>query len=208
MREVDFRYLQSALASLNSSTDLVLANGWVQAVLSHQCSPYVSRRQVRFGPALRPLGADVLLAANYRKILLVGVSAEAVENAAETIGRDGRPFEDSQLGWDGPWADWVCEPVPPTLNLLQGILRSASDYGLIDSDWLRRPLIYTAWLVPVVMEWDDLGRPVFSWPDPPSEPDPELVNQDPPWRSDSPPGDGRVASCRLGPHGPTKVEEG
>src|SRR5690606_19679026 len=102
MREVDFRYLQSALESLNSSTDLVLANGRVQAVLSNHCSAYVSGRQVRFGPALRPLGADVLLAANYGMIRLVGLSEEAVEQAAEAAGRSGRPFEDSQLGWDGP----------------------------------------------------------------------------------------------------------
>src|SRR5690554_5410257 len=115
MREVDFRYLQSALESLNSSTDLVLANGWVQAVLSHQCSTYVSHRQVRFDPVPRPLGADVLLVVNYRKILLAGLSEETVRQAAEAVGRAGRPFPDSQLGWDGPWADWVCESVPPTL---------------------------------------------------------------------------------------------
>lgn len=174
MREVDFRYLQSALESLNSSTDLVLANGRVQAVLSHQCSPYVSRRQVRFGPALRPLGADVLLVANYRKILLVGLSEEAVEQAAEAVGRSGRPFEDSQLGWDGPRADWVCEPVPPTLKLLYGILKYAHDYGLISPEWLGAPLLYVAWLVPVVVDWDEDGRPVFDWPDHPAETEQDL----------------------------------
>lgn len=175
MREVDFRYLQSALESLNSSTDLVLANGRVQAVLSHQCSPYVSRRQVRFEMVPPPLGelGNVLLAMNYRKILIIGYTEDDVRQVTETIGRDGRPFEDSQIGWDGPWADWVCEPVPPTLHLLQGLLRVANDYGLVDLDWLRRPLIYTAWLVPIVMEWDENGRPVFSWPERPSEPEVE-----------------------------------
>jgi len=171
MREVDFRYLTSALESLNSSTDLVLVRGQVQVVLSHQCSPYVSHRQVRFEivpPTLGDLG-DTLLAVNYRKVLVVGRTEDDVRQMTETIGRDGRPYPGETIGWDGPWADWVCEPVPPTLHLLQGILRLASEYGLIDSDWLRRPLIYAAWLVPVVMEWDDLGRPVFSWPDRPSE---------------------------------------
>src|SRR5690606_11009354 len=132
MREVDFRYLRSALESLNSSTDLVQVRGQVQVVLSHQCSPYVSRRQVRFDLAPQPLGDDVLLAANYRKILIVGRTEGDVRQATEAIGRDGRPFEDSQLGWDGPWADWVWEPVPPTLKLLRGILRCAHDYGLVD----------------------------------------------------------------------------
>src|SRR5690606_4921113 len=121
MREVDFLYLRSALESLNSSTDLVLARGQVQVVLSHQCSPYLSRRQVNFGVVSQPLGDDVLLAANYRKILIVGRTEGDVRQATEVIGRDGRPFEDSQLGWDGPWADWVCEPIPPTLKLLHGI---------------------------------------------------------------------------------------
>src|SRR5690606_2657361 len=104
-----------------------------------------------------------------RKILVFGRTEGDVRQVAETIGREGRPFEDCQFGWDGPFAQWVCEPVPPTLNLLRGILRVANDYGLVDLDWLGRPLIYTAWLVPVVMEWDEDGRPVFSWPDPPSE---------------------------------------
>ena len=176
MREVDFRYLQSALASLNSSTDLVLARGQVQVTLSRQCSPYASHRQVRFDLAPQPLGADVLLAANYRKVLLVGVLAEAVEHAAETIGRDGRPFGDSGPGWDGPWSQWVSESVPPTLTLLHGILRRASEYGLVGREWMEAPLLHAAWLVPVVMEWDENGRPVFSWPDRPSEPEPADQN--------------------------------
>jgi len=108
------------------------------------------------------------------------MSAEAVEHAAETIGRDGRPFEDSRLGWDGPWADWVCEPVPPTLHLLQGLLRFAGEYGLVGREWMEVPLLYVAWLVPVVMEWDEDGRPVFSWPDRPSEPESEPADQDSP----------------------------
>lgn len=33
MREVDFKYLRSALQSLNSSTDLVLAHGYVKLTL-------------------------------------------------------------------------------------------------------------------------------------------------------------------------------
>src|SRR5690606_41810216 len=97
MREVDFRYLQSALESLSSSTDLVLERGRVRAVLSRQASPYASRRQVRFDLALQPLGDDVLLAANYRKILVVGRTEDDVQRATEAVGRDGRPFEDSQL---------------------------------------------------------------------------------------------------------------
>src|SRR5690606_12793434 len=113
MREVDFRYLRSALESLNSSTDLVLANGWVKVTLSRQCSPYVSRRGVAY-EQIAPIAPEgVIVAANFRKILVVGWTEDAVKQATETIGRDGRPFEDSQLGWDGPWADWVCEPVPP-----------------------------------------------------------------------------------------------
>lgn len=175
MREVDFRYLQSALQSLNSSTDLVLANGWVKLTLSRQCSPYASRRGVAY-EQIAPIAPGVLVAVNFRNILLAGLSGETVEQAAEDIGRDGRPFEDSQLGWDGPLADWVCEPVPPTLKLLHGILWCASEYGLINSEWLGAPLLYAAWLVPVVTEWDEDGRPVFSWPDP-SEPEPEPVDQ-------------------------------
>jgi len=119
----------------------------------------------------RPLG-DVLLVANYRKVLLAGISEDAVRQAAEAIP-DGRPFEDSQLGWDGPFAKWVWDLVPPTLPMLHGFLCLARDYGIISHDWLERPLLYAAWLVPVVVDWDELGRPIFSWPDRPSEPDPE-----------------------------------
>src|SRR5690606_21617415 len=173
MREVDFRYLRSTLESLSASTDLVLERGRVRAVLSRQASPYVSHRRVRFEMAPQPLGDDVLLAANYRKVLVVGVSPEAVAQTAEAIGRDGRPFKDSLIGWDGPWAAWVCEPVPPTLPMLHGLLCLSRDYGLVDPDWLERPLLHAAWLVPVVMDWDERGRPVFSWPDRPSEPESE-----------------------------------
>ncbi len=176
MREVDFRYLQSALMSLKSSTDLVLVRGHIQAVLSRQASPYASHRQVRFDLVPQPLGADVLLAANYRKILLVGLFEEAVAQAAEAVGQAGRPFEGSQLGWDGPWAQWVSEPVPPTLKLLHGILRCAHDYGLVGSDWLESPLLHVAWLVPVVMEWDEDERPIFSWPERSAESEPEPVD--------------------------------
>src|SRR5690606_35684774 len=118
------------------------------------------------------LGDDVLLVANYRKVLLVGVSAKAVEHAAETIGQEGRPFEDSQLGWDGPWADWCTEPVPSGMQQLRGLIRIAHEYGIVDYDWMTLPLLYVAWLVPVVMEWDELGRPVFSWPERFTEPEP------------------------------------
>ena len=161
--------MQSALKSLNSSTYLVLVRGRVQAVLSHQCSPYVSHRRVRFEvvppPLVEDLGNDSLLVMNYRRILVIGRTEGDVWQATEDIGRDGRPFPDSQLGWDGPWADWVCEPVPPTLKLLHGILKCAYDYGLISPEWLGAPLLYVAWLVPVVVEWDENGRPVFDWPD-------------------------------------------
>ena len=177
MREVDFRYLRSTLESLSTSTDLVLARGRAQVTLSRQCSPYLSRRQVNFGEVPQPLEADVLLAANYRKTLLVGLFEGAVAQAAEAVGQAGRPFEGSQLGWDGPWAQWVSEPVPSTLELLHGILRCASDYGVIGSEWLESPLLYAAWLVPVVMEWDEDGRPVFSWPERPAESEPEPVDQ-------------------------------
>jgi len=177
MREVDFRYLQSALESLNSSTDLVLVRGCVRATLSRQCSPYVSRRGVAYDQIAPIAPTDVLVVANFRNILLVGLSEDVAERATEAIGRDGRPFEDSQFGWDGPWADWVCEPVPPTLHLLQGLLRCAHDYGLVDPEWLGRALLHVAWLVPVVAEWDEDGRPVFSWLGPPSEPESEPVGQ-------------------------------
>jgi len=176
MREVDFRHLQSALESLNSSTDLVLVRGPIMAVLAHQASPYTSHRRVRFEmvpPPLGDLGSDSLLVMNYRKLLVIGHTEGDVRQVTEAVGRDGRPFEGSQLGWDGPWAEWVCEPVPSTLHLLQGLLRVANDYGLVDLNWLGRPLIYTAWLVPIVMEWDEDGRPVFSWPDRSSEPEVE-----------------------------------
>src|SRR5690606_23713448 len=89
MREVDFRYLRSALESLSASTDLVLARGRVRAVLSRQASPYASRRGVRFELVHEPPDGDVLLAANYRKILVVGRTEDAVRQAAEAIGRAG-----------------------------------------------------------------------------------------------------------------------
>ena len=179
MREVDFRYLQSALESLNSSTDLVLARGRVQVTLSRQCSPYVSHRQVRFGLTPQPLGDNnVLLAANYRKVLLVGLTEDSVRQTAEAIGREGRPFSDSLLGWDGPWAQWVSEPVPPTLKLLHGILQCASEYGLVDREWEEAPLLHAAWLVPVVIEWDEDGRPVFHWPAQSTETESEPAGQD------------------------------
>ena len=165
MREVDFLYLRSALKSLNSSTDLVLAHGYVKMTLSRQCSPYASRRGLAYEQIAPIAPVGVLVCANYRNILLVGLSGETVACATEAIGRAGRPFEDSQLGWDGPWADWVCEPVPPTLKLLHGILWCASEYGLVGREWMEAPLLYAAWLVPVVIEWDEDGRPVFSWPD-------------------------------------------
>src|SRR5690606_2089469 len=151
MREVDFRYLRSAVESLSSSTDLVLVRGQVKATFAHQASPYASHRQVRFGIVVPPWDENVLLAANFRKILVVGLTEDAVKQATETIGRDGRPFEDSQLGWDGPWADWVHEPVPSTLHLLQGPLRFASDYGLVEPVRLRVPLLPAARLYPHVM---------------------------------------------------------
>ena len=173
MREVDFRYLRSALESLNSSTDLVLVRGYVRVTLSRQCSPYVSRRGVTYDQIAPIAPEGVLVAANYRKILLVGMSEDATEQATETV----RPFEDSPFGWDGPLADWVCEPVPTALKLLHGILKCAHDYGLIDSSWLQEPLLYAAWLVPIVTEWDEDGRPVFSWPDHSSEPESEPVGQ-------------------------------
>ena len=169
MREVDFRYLRAALESLNTSTDLVLERGMVRVTLSHQCSPYISHRQVRFEMVSRPLG-DVLLVVNYRKILLVGLTADPVAQAAETIGRDGRPFDGSQLGWDGPWARWVVEPVSSGLPMLQGLIRAAHEYGLVGREWMETPILHVAFLVPVVLEWDEDGRPIFDWPDRPAEP--------------------------------------
>lgn len=176
MREVEFRYLQRTLESLNASTDLVLVQGRIMAVLAHQASPYVSHRQVRFDLIPQPLGDNVLMAANYRKVLLAALTEDAVRRAAEAIGADGRPFEGSLLGWDGPWAQWVSEPVPSTLKLLRGVLKCAHDYGLVGSEWLEAPLVYTAWLVPVVVAWDDYGRPVFDWPVQSTESEP--VGQD------------------------------
>lgn len=176
MREVDFRYLRSALQSLNSSTDLVLAHGYVQLTLAHQCSPYASRRWLSYEPIAPIAPVGVLVCANYRNILLVGMYEETVKQATEDVGRDGRPFENSQLGWDGPLANWLCEPVPPTLRLLQGLLQLAGDHGLITPEWMGAPLLYAAWLVPVVIEWDQDGRPVFSWPDS-GEPESEPVDQ-------------------------------
>src|SRR5690606_41324969 len=108
MREVDFRYLQWALESLNASTDLVLARGRVQVTLSRRGSPYASHREVHFDSAPlplgapRPQGADVLLAANYRNTLLAGLVAKEVKQAAEAAGRDRRPLEDGRFGWYGP----------------------------------------------------------------------------------------------------------
>lgn len=178
MREVDFRYLQTALESLNATTDVVLANGGVKVALSRLCSPYVSRREVTY-EQIAPIAPEgVIVAANFRKILLMGLSAEAVKQAAEAIGRDGRPFEDSQLGWNGPRAAWVCEPVPPTLSLFRRLLGFARKYGLAETVWLRRPLLHVAWLVPVVVDWDENGRPVFEWPDRPSEPESEPADQE------------------------------
>lgn len=170
MREVDFRYLQGTLESLNATTDLVLARGKVQVTLSRQCSPYVSHREVHFD--LTPpylVSDDVLLVANYRKIMVGGLTKDVVKQAAEAIGREGRPFEGDQLGWNGPRAEWVCEPVPSGLSLLRGIILVAHRYGLVCRAWLERPLIYAAWLVPVVVDWDENGRPVFDWPDRPAE---------------------------------------
>src|SRR5690606_5392811 len=186
MREVDFRYLQWALESLNASTDLVLARGRVQVTLSRRGSPYASHREVHFDwaplplGAPRPQGADVLLAANYRNILLVGLVAKEVKQAAEAIGRDCRPFEAGQFGWNGPRAAWVSEPVPSGLPLLRGIVRIANRYGLVCRAWLDMPLVHAAWLVPVVVDWDENGRPVFDWPDRPakSETESEPVSQD------------------------------
>src|SRR5690606_14696879 len=126
MREVDFNYLRSALESLNSSTDLVLERGMGRVTLSHQCSPYISQRPVRFVVVSRSL-AGVLRVVSYRKILLAGLTADAVAQAAETIGRAGRPFDGSQLGLDRPWARGVGEPVSSGLPMLHGLIRAA--YG-------------------------------------------------------------------------------
>ena len=176
MREVDFRHLQSALLSLSASTDLVLARGQVKATWSRRCSPYTSHRRVRFDVLERPLG-DALLVANYRKVVVVSLTEDAARQAAEAIP-DGHPFEGHSLGWDDPFAKWVCEAVPSVLPMLHGLVCIGRDYGLISPDWLERPLLYTAWLVPVVVDWDELGRPVFSWPDRPAESESEPVDPD------------------------------
>src|SRR5690606_32920242 len=158
-----------------------LARGRVQVTLSRRGSPYTSHREVHFGWAPLPLGApqppgaDVLLAADYRKILLVGLTAKEVERATEIIGRAGRPFEDGQFGWSGPRAAWVSEPVPSGLQMLQSIIRVAHKYGLVCRAWLEMPLIHAAWLVPVVVDWDENGRPIFEWPDRPAESETECV---------------------------------
>src|SRR5690606_30917443 len=177
MREVDFRYLKAALESLSSSTDLVLARGQVRAVLSRQASPYASHRGVRFELVHEPPDGDVLLAANQRKILLVGCTERDVWRAADAIGRDGRPYPGETIGWDGPWADWCIAPVPSGVRQLRGLVRVSHEYGIVDYDWMTLPLLHVAFLVPVVMEWDENGRPVFSWPDRPSEPESERVDQ-------------------------------
>jgi len=174
MREVDFRYLQSALESLNSSTDLVLVRRGVQVTLSHQNSPYVSHRELRFELVPPPAGDDVLLLVNGRKVLIVSRTEDAARQATETIGRDGRPIGDSRLGWDGPWADWVVEAVPGRMPRLRMLVQLAHDYGLVEDDWLGMPLLYAGWLVPVVMAWDELGKPIFSWPDEDESPAPAV----------------------------------
>src|SRR5690606_15183605 len=127
--------------------------------------------------APQPQGADVLLAANHRNILLVGLTRKEVERATEIIGRTGRPFEDGQFGWNGPRAEWVREPVPSGLPLLRGIVRIASKYGLVCSAWVDMPLVHAAWLVPVVVDWDENGRPVFDWPDRPADPEAEAESE-------------------------------
>src|SRR5690606_5907917 len=127
--------------------------------------------------APQPQGADVLLAANSHKLLLVGLTKKEVERATEIIGRAGRPFEDGQFGWHGPRAEWVREPVPSGLPLLRGIVRIANRYGLVCRAWVDMPLVHAAWLVPVVVDWDENGRPVFEWPDRPSEPESETESE-------------------------------
>lgn len=164
MREVDFRHLKAALDSLSSSTDLVLARGRVRVVLSQQASPYASHRGVRFELVHEPPDGDVLLVANQRKILLVGRAEGDVWQATKAVGRDGRPYSGETTGWDGPCADWCIAPVPSGIWQLRGLIRVAHEYGLVDYDWMMPPLLYAAWLVPVVMEWDEDGRPVFDWP--------------------------------------------
>jgi len=167
MREVDFRYLRAALESLNSSTDLVLANGRVKATLSRQLSPYASRRGVVY-EQIEPIAEGALLAANYRYVVAISPSLHRVQEATE---RGPRPFDDA-LGWDGPRAWWVVERVPVTL--LRSIIETARTYGLVGRDeWTEPSLLYTAWLVPVVVGWDEDGRPIFDWPERSAAPDPE-----------------------------------
>lgn len=158
MREVDFRYLKSALESLSASSDLVLANGWVKVTLSRQGSPYVSRRGVKYEQIAPVAPEGVIVAANYCRLLVVGPNQNAVQEATE---RGPRPFDDSLLGWDGPRAKWVVERVPATL--LRSILEVSRDYGLLDMD-MKQPTLWAAWLVPVVVAWDEDGHPVFDWP--------------------------------------------
>lgn len=178
MREVDFRHLKAALESLSSSTDLVLEQARVRAILSHQASPYVSHREIRFELVTQPLEGNTLLVANRRKILLVGLAEGDVRRAADAIGRDGRPYPGETIGWDGPWANWCIASVPSGIRQLRGLIRVAHEYGLVDYDWMTSPLLYAAWLVPVVVEWDEDGRPVFSWPERFTEPESEPVDQD------------------------------
>src|SRR5690606_15692814 len=96
MREVDFRYLKSALESLSASSDLVLANGWVKVTLSRQGSPDVSRRGVKYERIAPVAPEGVIVAANYCRLLVVGPNQNAVQEATE---RGPRPFDDSLLGW-------------------------------------------------------------------------------------------------------------
>src|SRR5690606_5755657 len=169
MREVDFRYLRSALESLNSSTDLVLANGRVKATLSRQLSPYAARRGVLY-EQIEPIAEGALLAANRRYVVAISPSPHRVQ---EVTKRGPRPFDDDDaLGWDGPRAWWVVELVPVTL--LRSIIETARTYGLVGrEEGTDPPLLYPAWLVPVVVGWDEDGRPIFDWPERSAAPDPE-----------------------------------
>lgn len=159
MREVDFRHLKATLESLSASSDLVLANGWVKLTLSRQGSPYVSRRGVKYEQIAPVAPEGVIVAANYYRLLVVGPNQNAVQEATE---RGPRPFDDSLLGWDGPRAKWVVERVPAML--LRPVLETARTYGLVGREWMEVPLLYAAWLVPVVVAWDEDGHPVFDWP--------------------------------------------
>src|SRR5690606_23825159 len=120
----------------------------------------VSRRGVAY-EQIAPIAPEgVMVAANYRQLLVVGADPSAVQEATE---RGPRPFDDSLLGWDGPRAEWVVARVPVTL--LRPVLGIARTYGLLDMDmeW-KQPTLWAAWLVPIVVAWDDNGRPVFDWP--------------------------------------------